>query len=59
MSHANSEQFGRWITYDCNERKFSATPFALELETIAEEHNPFAKPREVSQNSVGNDARET
>ncbi|KAI2959592.1 hypothetical protein CBS147323_8306 [Aspergillus niger] len=52
-------KFGRWITYDCNERKFSATPFALELETIAERHNPFAKPREVSQNSVGNDARET
>ncbi|BCS12253.1 hypothetical protein ALUC_50299A [Aspergillus luchuensis] len=52
-------KFGRWITYDPNERKFSATPFALELETIAEEHNPFSTPSEASQDSAGNDARET
>ncbi|GKZ17328.1 hypothetical protein AbraIFM66951_007533 [Aspergillus brasiliensis] len=52
-------KFERWITYDVNERKFSATPFALELEAIAERHNPFSKLSEVSQGSAGNDARET
>ncbi|RAL14239.1 uncharacterized protein BO97DRAFT_422670 [Aspergillus homomorphus CBS 101889] len=34
--------FNRWITYDSETRKFSTTRFALDLEEIAEKHNPFA-----------------
>ncbi|OOF92758.1 hypothetical protein ASPCADRAFT_210022 [Aspergillus carbonarius ITEM 5010] len=46
--------FERWITYDFTARKFSATPFALELEKIAEQQNPFAKPNEVKQAGAEN-----
>ncbi|PWY91406.1 hypothetical protein BO94DRAFT_462368 [Aspergillus sclerotioniger CBS 115572] len=47
--------FERWITYDHSAHKFSATPFALELEKIAEEQNPFvAKSTEVKQAEVEN-----
>ncbi|RHZ74264.1 hypothetical protein CDV55_108535 [Aspergillus turcosus] len=31
----------RWMTYDSVSRKFSVTPFALRLEDIAAQHNPF------------------
>ncbi|RAL02093.1 uncharacterized protein BO80DRAFT_352570 [Aspergillus ibericus CBS 121593] len=41
--------FERWITYDFTARTFLVTPFALELEKMAEEHNPFAKISEVKQ----------
>jgi hypothetical protein len=33
--------FQRWMTYDPVPRKFSVTPFALRLEKLAEQHNPF------------------
>lgn len=33
--------FQRWMIYDQVSRKFSVTPFALRLEKLAEQHNPF------------------
>jgi hypothetical protein len=39
--NANKVQFQRWMTYDPVPRKFSVTPFALRLEKLAEQHNPF------------------
>ncbi|PYI05284.1 hypothetical protein BO78DRAFT_318238 [Aspergillus sclerotiicarbonarius CBS 121057] len=51
--------FERWITYDFTARKFSVTPFALELEKMAEEHSPFAKPSEVKQADADKGTHET
>ncbi|KKK22502.1 hypothetical protein ARAM_000595 [Aspergillus rambellii] len=33
--------FNRWITYDASSRNFSATDFASELDTLAQQHHPF------------------
>ncbi|KAK1144534.1 hypothetical protein N8T08_005407 [Aspergillus melleus] len=43
-------KFDRWMTYDSTLQKFSVTPFALELERLAEAQCPFhiATPQEVS-----------
>ncbi|PYH95343.1 hypothetical protein BO71DRAFT_206123 [Aspergillus ellipticus CBS 707.79] len=52
-------KFERWMTYDANERNFSATPFALELEKIADEHNPFMKFDVFKPSKPDVDAHET
>ncbi|PLB53706.1 hypothetical protein P170DRAFT_441984 [Aspergillus steynii IBT 23096] len=47
-------KFDRWMTYDSALQKFSVTPFALELERLAEAHCPFhlSTPQEVSSADV-------
>lgn len=47
-------QFDRWMIYDSALQKFSVTPFALELERLAEAHCPFhiSTPHEASSADV-------
>ncbi|KAI9040660.1 uncharacterized protein KD926_007876 [Aspergillus affinis] len=47
-------KFDRWMTYDSILQKFSVTPFALELERLAEAQCPFhiSTPQEVSSADV-------
>ncbi|PWY75165.1 hypothetical protein BO70DRAFT_354627 [Aspergillus heteromorphus CBS 117.55] len=52
-------KFQRWMTYDFEAREFSATPFALELEKIAEEYSPFAKPDDMRPVQPNVNAHET